>query len=102
MLRQLWISGAVAACAVVVFGVGTPADPARPAPVSCGQATWDAMTPRARVGQLFLVGVPATAADQVSPVIEQAAPGGVFLTGRSAAGVTATAAATANIQRVGT
>ncbi|MBV9650778.1 MAG: glycoside hydrolase family 3 protein [Pseudonocardiales bacterium] len=103
MLRRLWISGAVAgACAVAVFCVGTPTDSARPAPVSCAQATWDVMTPRARVGQLFLLGVPATAADQVSPVIEQSAPGGVFLTGRSTAGVAATAAATSSIQRAGT
>jgi beta-N-acetylhexosaminidase len=103
MLRRLWIGGAAAAaCAVAIFCAGSPGKPARPVPVSCAQATWDGMTPRARAGQLFLLGVPATAADQLSSVIERSAPGGIFLTGRSTAGVVATAAATAGIQRVGT
>src|SRR4051794_35796121 len=103
MFRQLWIGGAAAAaCAVAIFCAGSPRDPAPPVPVSCAQATWDAMTPRARAGQLFLLGVPATTADQLSPVIERWAPGGVFLAGRSSAGVVDTAADTASIQRVGT
>ncbi len=103
MLRQLWIGGAAAVCAVAILCTSNPAprDPSRPARVSCTQATWDALTPRARAGQLFLLGVPANAADEPSPVIERLAPGGVFLTGRSTAGVAATAAATAGIQRVG-
>jgi beta-N-acetylhexosaminidase len=53
------------------------------------------------VGQLFLLGVPATGADGLSSVIERFAPGGVFLTGRSTGGVVATAAATATVQRLG-
>jgi beta-N-acetylhexosaminidase len=69
--------------------------------VSCAQATLDAMTPRARVGQLFLLGIPART-DPPSSVIERFAPGGVFLTGRSAAGIEPTAATTATIQRLGT
>jgi beta-N-acetylhexosaminidase len=101
MLRQLWIGGTVAACAVAIFCASSPGDPARPVPVSCAQATWDAMTPRARVGQLFVLGVPATAADRLSPVIERLAPGGVFLAGRSTAGMAATAATTATIQQLG-
>lgn len=59
------------------------------------------MTPRARVGQLFLLGVPAGGADRLASAIERLAPGGVFLTGRSTAGVAATAAATATVQRLG-
>jgi beta-N-acetylhexosaminidase len=59
------------------------------------------MTPQARVGQLFLLGTPATRIDQLSPMIERSAPGGVFLTGRSAAGVDATAGALATVQRLG-
>ncbi|MGH3805586.1 MAG: glycoside hydrolase family 3 N-terminal domain-containing protein [Pseudonocardiaceae bacterium] len=127
MLRQLRIGGAVAACAVTIACAGPPppaaeppaapaaqpppaAEPlpapaAQPPPappsVSCAQATLEAMTPRARVGQLFLLGVPAVGADPLSPVIERSAPGGVFLTGRSAAGVEATAAAVASVQRLG-
>lgn len=60
------------------------------------------MTPRARVGQLFLLGVPATGSDQTTSTIERLAPGGVFLTGRSAEGVAATAALTSTVQRLGT
>ncbi|PZS35868.1 MAG: hypothetical protein DLM61_01255 [Pseudonocardiales bacterium] len=118
VFRQLRIGGAVAACVVVVacavsppaFGppAAAPAAPPAPAPapptprpVSCAQATLDAMTPRARVGQLLLLGVPATGADRLLPVIERFAPGGVFLTGRSAAGVEATAATVATVQRLG-
>ncbi|MGH3784677.1 MAG: glycoside hydrolase family 3 N-terminal domain-containing protein [Pseudonocardiaceae bacterium] len=59
------------------------------------------MTPRARVGQLFLLGVPASGADPFSPVIQRFAAGGVFLTGRSTAGVASTAATIATVQRAG-
>jgi beta-N-acetylhexosaminidase len=122
MYRQLRIGGAIATCAVAIACAVTPPDPGTPAarppvlarppvpaqqppippPVSCAQATLDAMTPRARVGQLFLLGVPATRTDPLSAVIERFAPGGVFLTGRSSAGVEATAATTATVQQVGT
>lgn len=109
----------VAACVVVAACGVTPPDRAGPAlapagsgarvlqssgplPVSCAQAVLDAMTSRARVGQLFLLGVPASRPDALSPVIERFAPGGIFLTGRSAAGVAATAATLGAVQRVGT
>lgn len=96
----------VPAPAVPVPDVPAPAparapQPPTPPPVSCAQATLDAMNPRDRVGQLFLLGVPATRADSLSPMIERFAPGGVFLTGRSAAGVKATAGATATVQQRG-
>jgi beta-N-acetylhexosaminidase len=67
--------------------------------VPCTQATLDLMSPRARVGQLFLLGIPATEIDQNASTIERLAPGGIFLTGRSAAGVEATAGTIAAIQR---
>ena len=102
MLRQLKIGGVVATCAVAMSCAGSPPDLARPALVSCTQATWETMTPRNRVGQLFLLGVPANTADELSPVIERLAPGGVFLFGRSTAGVAATAVTTRAIQRHGT
>ena len=54
------------------------------------------------MGQLFLLGMPATGSDQVSSTIERLAPGGVFLTGRSAKGVSATAAVASTVQRLGT
>ncbi len=73
--------------------------PAAAPPVSCAQATLDMMSPRARVGQLFLLGVPATGIDPLASTIERLAPGGVFLTGRSAAGVEATAGTIAAVQR---
>jgi beta-N-acetylhexosaminidase len=125
MVRLLRIGAAIATCAVAIACTRTPPDalvpdipvpdtpmpaPAVPAPgqqspspppVSCAQATLDAMNPRDRVGQLFLLGVPATGADSLSPVIERFAPSGVFLTGRSAAGVQATAGTTATIQQRG-
>jgi beta-N-acetylhexosaminidase len=114
VLRQLRIGGAVAACAVAIACAAIPPDVARPgpapasarqppspAPVSCVQATLEAMTPRGRVGQLFLLGVPASGVDRLASAIERLAPGGVFLTGRSTAGVAATAAATASVQRLG-
>jgi beta-N-acetylhexosaminidase len=117
--RQLRIGGAVAAGAVAIACAVTPPDPAAPAPApvpvrqppmtqslitppaSCVQATLDAMTPRARVGQLFLLGVSASGADPLSPLIGRFAPGGVLLTGRSARGVKATATSIATIQRAG-
>jgi beta-N-acetylhexosaminidase len=114
VLRQLRIGGAVAACAVAIACAAIPPDVARPgpapasarqppspAPVSCVQATLEAMTPRGRVGQLFLLGVPASGVDRLASAIERLAPGGVFLTGRSTAGVATTAAATASVQRLG-
>lgn len=119
MCRRLRIGGALAACTVVAACGVMPADRAGPAlapagsrarvqqssaplPVPCTQATLDAMTPRARVGQLFLLGVPASRPGALSPVIERFAPGGIFLTGHSAAGVAATAATVGTVQRVGT
>jgi beta-N-acetylhexosaminidase len=73
--------------------------PSTPPPVSCAQATLDMMSPRARVGQLFLLGVPASGIDPLASTIDRHTPGGVFLTGRSAAGVQATAGTIATIQR---
>lgn len=50
------------------------------------------MTPRARLGQLFLLGVPANGTGHLDAVIVAEAPGGVFLAaGRSGDGTAATA-----------
>jgi beta-N-acetylhexosaminidase len=103
MLRRLKIGGMVTTCCAIAMScVGNPPDPARPALVSCTQATWETMTPRERVGQLFLLGVPANSADGQTSTIERLAPGGVFLIGRSTAGVAATAVTTGAIQQRGT
>jgi beta-N-acetylhexosaminidase len=103
MLRRLKLGGVVTTCCAVAMScAGSPPQSARPTLVSCTQATWETMTPRERVGQLFLLGVPADTADGFSSVIERLAPGGVFLIGRNTAGVAATAVTTGGIQQRGT
>lgn len=65
------------------------------------QARLAAMAPGRRIGQLFLLGVPAVGLGTTAAVIARSAPGGVFLTGRSSAGVAATAAVSAAVRRAG-
>ena len=60
------------------------------------------MPARVRVGQMFLLGVPASGLGNAGAVIAANAPAGVFLTGRSTAGAGAIARGTAEVQRVGT
>jgi beta-N-acetylhexosaminidase len=106
------IGAVVAACAIAAACSASSSAPAVPAPesaptqqpsapppVPCAEATLAAMTPRARVAQLFLLGVPTTGTDPLAPMIERVAPGGIFLTGRSTAGLQATAGTIANVQR---
>lgn len=50
---------------------------------------------------MFLLGTPASGTNALAPVIERSAPGGVFLTGRNARGIEATAGALATVQRLG-
>jgi beta-N-acetylhexosaminidase len=108
----LRIGAAMAACAIAAACAVAPSAPvlrapvsastqqsSAPPPVPCAEATLAAMSPRALVGQLFLLGVPATGTDPLVPVIQRAAPGGIFLTGRSAAGLEATAGTIASMQR---
>ncbi|HST67170.1 MAG TPA: glycoside hydrolase family 3 N-terminal domain-containing protein [Mycobacteriales bacterium] len=65
----------------------------RAAPVAVGSL-------EQRVGQLLMVGVPATGADAATlQAISRYHLGGVILTGRSSAGVAATARLTAELQR---
>jgi beta-N-acetylhexosaminidase len=122
MLRQLSIAAAAAACAITTACAAPPPvptvsaptapvpaapvpaplpvpQPSTAPPVPCAHATLDTMSPRARVGQLFLLGVPATGIDSLASTIERSTPGGVFLTGRSAAGVEAMAGTIAAVQR---
>jgi beta-N-acetylhexosaminidase len=58
-----------------------------------------ALSPAERVGDLFMVGSTATAAEQVTlDAVSSLHVGGVFLSGRSHAGVAATAAVVAGLQ----
>lgn len=61
-----------------------------------------AMTPRARAGQLFLLGMAADGSAPVDSVLATSAPGGVFLTGRGRAGAAATARLLTQTQRIAT
>jgi len=116
------VASAAAITGVIValtLGTGTPANQSRsptvvasspqlPAPhatalpadpeLSCAQAMLAGMSMRARIGQLFLLGLPADGAGQAGPIITGTAPAGVFLTGRGTGGATATARLTADIQ----
>jgi beta-N-acetylhexosaminidase len=60
------------------------------------------MSARGRVGQLFLLGMPAGGSPSVRAVVAAAAPTGVFLLGRGRSGTVATASMLAGIQRTGT
>jgi beta-N-acetylhexosaminidase len=71
---------------------------AAPAAGSCVQDRLDAMSPRARVGQLFLLGVPANGTGRLDRIVAADLPGGVFLTGRGSAGAAATARLLAGVQ----
>jgi len=59
------------------------------------------MPGRVRVGQLFLLGVPAAGLGDAGAVIAANAPAGAFLTGRSTAGAAAITAFNAEVQRAG-
>jgi beta-N-acetylhexosaminidase len=61
-----------------------------------------AMTPRARAGQLFLLGMAADGSAPVASALATSAPGGVFLTGRGRAGTAATARLLTQTQRSAT
>lgn len=82
------------------------------APTAAGQASPEPRSPAdvlahlslpERVGELFMVGTPATRADAaVLDAIRQRHVGSVMLTGRSHAGVSATHGVTARLQRAAT
>jgi len=64
----------------------------------CVRVQLAVMSPRARVGQLFLLGMPADGSARDASVLARSAPGGVFLTGRGSAGTAATARLLAEAQ----
>lgn len=74
-----------------------------PATGDCVTDQLNKMTANQRIGQLLLLGVPATGLGRAaSAAIARSAPGGVFLTGRSTAGVAATAEIADDIRAIGT
>jgi len=66
-----------------------------PVVTDCAARALAAMPARVRVGQLFLLGVPAGGLGGAGAVIAANAPAGVFLTGRSTAGAGAITALSA-------
>jgi beta-N-acetylhexosaminidase len=83
---------------------GAPSNsPPAPAPADCAQTVLDGMSEQARVGQLFLMGVPATGPGPAeTAVLTRYGPGGVFLVGRGRAGTAGVARVADGIQRTGT
>jgi|GEM_PF-875317 len=89
--------------ALLVTATLTAAQHAAPATAApnpnAAKAAFNAMTEAQRVGQLFMVGTPATGlASQTVTDIQTYHVGNVILTGRSSAGVAATAAVSAAAQ----
>ena len=88
-----------------------PTQPAAPIPVAgpsaavnpnAARLAFDRMTEAQRVGQLFMVGTPAAGlSSQTVTDIQAYHAGNIILTGRSSAGVAATAALTASLQGQG-
>jgi beta-N-acetylhexosaminidase len=88
-------------------GSATPlAVTSSPAVASCVSATYRALTPDQRLGQLFLVGVPVAertkARATARRLVRDDHVGGVFLAGRSQAGVSTLAALTGSFQALAT
>ena len=78
-----------AASAVSASGVG----------ISAARLAYDRMTPAQRIGQLFMVGGPATGVGSATETaISQYHVGNVILTGRSSSGVAATRSITSGLQ----
>jgi len=82
----------------------TPVDRAPPpglasAAASCARTVLDRMTLAAQVGQLIMVGVPARNPAAGRTTVRTYQVGGVFLTGRSSAGLAWTRAAVDGLQR---
>ena len=89
----LLLSGAVAGSVSAPRPAGAAPNP------SAAQAAFNAMSEGQRVGQLFMVGTPATSvSSQAVTDIQSYHVGNIILTGRSSAGVSATAAVSAQLQ----
>ena len=71
---------------------------ATPTPVSCAQQTLGTLDLDGQVGQLLLIGIPATDPVAGFAEISDVGVGGVFLRGRSSAGAAAIGAAVAELQ----
>ena len=83
---------------------GSSAPPSEsPSPPTKAQAAYDRMTPRQRVGQLFMIGLTTTGPTQeMYDALTASAGGNAFLRGPSDAGVEATAETTARIRDAAT
>ena len=103
--RSRLIRGLVIAAALAVVSVGTPA--VRPAEAATAaelaQAAYNRMSTAQRVGQLFMVGTPATGVSSAAATaIGAYHVGNVILTGRSTAGAAPIRALTARLDRLAT
>ena len=78
------------------------AGPSRPSP-GCAQSTLAGMSEQARVGQLFMMGIPASGPKPGdTAVIDRSASGGVYFAGRTKGGTAEVARASAEVQQRGT
>lgn len=94
-----WGSAAAASTVSTVISVSTASAGTVPTRSAPAQEAFARMTTAQRVGQLFMVGTPATGVSSaVSSAISQQHVGSVILTGRSTSGVTATRAVTSALQ----
>src|SRR3954453_2970106 len=96
--RRIALLGLVGAClAGSVAGLATSVSAANNP--NAASLAFNGMTEAQRVGQLFMVGTPATGvSSQTATDIQTYHVGNVILTGRSSAGVAATAAVSAALQ----
>ncbi|RJK97035.1 glycoside hydrolase family 3 N-terminal domain-containing protein [Vallicoccus soli] len=95
-------AGLVLAVVAAVAGAGAPA-PATAAAAGDPVGLLQRMTEAQRVGQLFMVGTPATGLDaRTAAAVRERHVGSAILTGRSAAGVDATARLTRGLRALGT
>jgi beta-N-acetylhexosaminidase len=103
--RSRVIPSLIIAGAVVVVSVGTSAVPRAEAATAAelAQAAYDRMSNAQRIGQLFMVGTPATGLSVgAATAIGTYHVGNVILTGRSTAGAAPIRALTARLDRLAT
>ncbi len=99
------IRGLVIVAAVAVASVGTPTVPRAEAATAAGlaQAAYNRMSTAQRIGQLFMVGTPATGVSSAAATaIGTYHVGNVILTGRSTTGTAPIRALTAHLDRLAT
>lgn len=105
----LALSPVLVAATATSCGTEPPTKPSAPgerpsgAARDCAQSTLDGMSERARVGQMFMVGLSANGPSPADLAeIDRTAPGGVYYSGRSKAGVAEVARISSDAQRRGT